>query len=221
MQRDTDSLEQAYRVGLLLWAVIGGALGAVLGMFLAASRGWPTLPVVLGGVLVGAGMVYVGAERVAQRAGDAAASILVPSGQSTPARTEYSRAQSLAARGLYAEAIESYRESTLATPTAPEPYVAMARLHRDHMSDPERAVALFRQARDRARDPAFAHLVTRELVEVLVHGLGDPHRALPELARLAEQHAETPGGRWAKAEILRLKPQLPPRDAAAEIRNVE
>jgi tetratricopeptide (TPR) repeat protein len=208
MKRDSDSLDQALRFGLAIWAMIGGGLGVALGFFLAATRGWPALPTMLAGGVAGAALVYFGVAGAARSAGDAAAGLLVPSGRSTPSRAEYSHAGSLVARGRYAEAAAIYEQAARADPGAAEPCLQLGRLYRDRMEDPESAVRRFRQARDRARDPAFVYLITRELVEVLANRLGDPPRALPELARLAERHPDTPGGVWASAEIARLKARL-------------
>jgi len=208
MKRERDSQDQAIGCGLLIWAVIGGGLGATLGLVLALTRAWPLLPSVLVGGIGGAVLVRFGIVRVAAMAGNAAAGLIVPSGHSTPAPAEYSHAGALVARGRYAEAAAVYERAADEDPAATEPCIQLGRLHRDPLDDAESAVTWFRRARDRTREPELAHLVTRELVAVLVDPLEAPGRALPDLARLAELHADTPGGVWARAEIRRLKAQL-------------
>jgi tetratricopeptide (TPR) repeat protein len=203
--RDSDSGEQALRLSILLWSGAGGLIAALLGLFLAQTRGWPLVPAVLGLFALGAGAVYVGAAWIAQGAGEAAASILTPSGSSTPARAGYSLAESLEARGRYDEAIEAYEAHARESPSAAEPCVRLARLYRDRLTGAAGAAAWLRRARDRAVDPAQEQLLTRELVELLANRLGDTAAALPELARLAERHRATPLGAWARAEIRRLK----------------
>jgi hypothetical protein len=86
-----------------------------------------------------------------------------------------------------------------------EPCLRFGRLLRDRLADPESAVVWFRRAGDRTHEAGLAHLVTRELVELLGNRLDARERALPDLARLAELHADSPGGAWARAEIRRMK----------------
>ncbi len=67
MQRDTDSADQAARLALLLWSLIGAFLGALLGAFLVPTRGWPALPSVMGFAAAGAGLVYAFGSGIAKR----------------------------------------------------------------------------------------------------------------------------------------------------------
>jgi len=205
MKRDRDSQDQAIGFWLLIWAVLGGVLGLVLGFVLAVTRGWPLLPTVLAFAIGCAVLVRFGIARAASVASDAAVRLIVPSGSSTPARVEYSHAASLVARGRYPEAVAVYERAAEEDAAATEPCLQLGRLFRDRLDDPESAVMWFRRARDRTSESGLAHLVTRELVGVLAGRLDAPARALPDLARLAETHADTSGGTWAREEIRRLK----------------
>jgi len=205
MRRDRDAQETALGLGLALWAAIGGGLGGLLGLFLSAIRGYPLLPTMLGCAIAGAVIVWIIAERLATIAADAGAAIIIPSGRTTPARPEYSLADSFVARGRYEEAAAAYESAAAADPAAVEPCLRLGRLLRDRLDDPESAVTWLRRARDGTPDAGLSLLITRELHRLFTGTLGDPQRALPDLARLAERHADTRGGAWARSEIRRLK----------------
>jgi hypothetical protein len=208
MKLDSDTGEQARRFAILVWSGVGGFFGTLLGLLLARSHGWPTIPTILGLFVLGGSAVYFIADWISVGAANAAAKVLVPSGSSTPSRAEYSRADSLVARGRYEEAVAAYAQHASDSPHAAEPCARLARLYRDRLQDGASAADWLRRARDRASHPAEEHLLTRELVELLVNRLGDIASALPELARLADRHGETPSGAWARAEIGVLKARL-------------
>jgi tetratricopeptide (TPR) repeat protein len=178
--------------GGLIGYVLGGAVGMVLGAFLGIA--------LVGGV--GAGLIVMVTERV----GGMARVLYNPSGESTPHRREYSYAKSLVARGACEEAVEAYRAAISEDPRDPAPYVAIARILRDELGRPADAAAWFRRARAEAQlDAGTGVLVARELIELYRTKLGEPLRAAPELARLAETAPDTPDGRWAAAELAELK----------------
>src|SRR5690606_2764929 len=95
--------------------------------------------------------------------------------------------------GELERAAAAYPEDTI-------PVLRLARLLRDQCRRPEDAARWFREALKRSRDANEEIGVVRELIELYVHRLGEPRRALPELARLAEKRADTPAGAWAKRE---------------------
>src|SRR5690606_9395533 len=113
--------------------------------------------------------------------------------------------EALAVRGLYTEAIALYERYAAEEGAGAEPRLRIARLYRDRLDRPEDAVAWYRRARDAAADAGEEYVATLELVETLVKRLGAPRRALPELARLAERQAGTPGGEWAQRELKALR----------------
>ena len=207
--RDSDTGEQARHFAILVWSGAGGFLGGLLGLLLTSLRGWPAIPTVLGLFVAGAAAVYFVTDWISVGTGNAAARVLVmPSGSSTPARVEYSHAESLVARGLYEEAVAAYTKHAAASPSAAEPCARLARLYRDRLHDARSAARWLRQGRDRAADPAEEYLLTRELVEVLVNRAGDLAEALAELARLADRQGSMAGGVWARAELRLLKTRL-------------
>jgi hypothetical protein len=130
-------------------------------------------------------------------------------GSTTPHRPEYSAPRALAAQGRYREAAAAWELAAAESDGDPEPYLALARLHRDQLGDREAAAGWFRRARQDARlGPGQDLLVTQELIELYIHRLRQPRRAIPELARLRERYHDTPAGRAAEEELRRLREQL-------------
>ncbi len=140
--------------------------------------------------------------------GRAARTLYSPSGRSTPPKRGYSMAESLVMRGLYDDGIAAYRTAIAEDPTDSTPYIRIARIYRDRMSDPEQAAAWFSRA---LREPEIgrgtATLVRRELVE-LYEKMGRPERAAPLLARTAEELAGEPEGDWAAEALARIKKSM-------------
>lgn len=183
--------------GMFFGAMIGYALSGSVGAVLAGGF----LGIVLAGG-VGGGLIYF----VTDRVGGLAGTLYNPSGRATPHKREYSYAKSLVARGAYEQAVEAYRTAIAEDPRDPVPYISIGRLLRDDLGRPEEAAAWLRRARTEGEpDVGTAILVTRELVELYRTKLGEPLRAAPELARLAEMAPDTPDGRWAAAELAELK----------------
>lgn len=187
---------------LSLTGLLLGGLASVLGV---GGMGWS-----LGtGVLVVLGcwaLAFVLPLGLSELGGKAARTIHNPSGRSTPYRRGYSHAESLIARGLYLEAIDAFEVAIAENPSDPLPYLSIARLYREHMGRPADSAEWFKRAlKGAAMQPGMAYLATRELVELYVTTLGDPIRAAPLLARMAEERAGTPEGSWAAEELARVK----------------
>lgn len=126
---------------------------------------------------------------------------------------QYSYADSLVARGRYEDAIAAYRDAIREEaedgPVDAEPYLRIARVYRDHLKQPEDAIRWFREAR-RASGATRGQInaATCEIVDIHVHGGGDPPRAIPELARLADEAAGSKVGDWAARKLAALKEEL-------------
>ena len=204
--KDVDS-EQVTR--FLMGFAYGGGLGLFAGGALAYREGWPIFTtafaffVVCGLLVSGSMFVILGG------VGSATSRLHNPSGSSTPHRPEYSRAQALAVRGQYEEAIAVYEEFVQAEPHVPEPYLHIARILRDDLKRYEEAVRWFKRARGEAHLGAGNKArVSREVAEIYMSRLGEPAKAAPALARLAEEFPESPEGKWAAAELLDVKRQI-------------
>jgi tetratricopeptide (TPR) repeat protein len=142
-------------------------------------------------------------------AGRGAGRVYMPSGSSTPRRREYSRAEALLVRGEYEGAIIAFETAILEDPTDPEPYLRIARLYRDRLEAPEEALQWFRRGLEEAEvSDGQEVLVRREMAELMINRLGEPRRAAPELARLAETFPDTGAGRWAREELAKIKEEM-------------
>ncbi len=194
---DVDQSERTLEFKMALYAIPGLFLGGVGG----GAYAHPIL-----GAALGFGAMYGVVRLIVGGAGRAAGVLHNPSGRTTPHENEHSMAQSLLVRGLYDEAIDAYENAVAEDPTDAVPYVRLARLHRDQMSDPETALNWFKRALAQANVPARqAGLLRREVVELIVHGIGEPRRAAPLLARWAEEFSGSEEGEWAAARLTEIK----------------
>jgi hypothetical protein len=136
-------------------------------------------------------------------------SIYNPRGSRVPAKKQYSQAESFAARGMYPEAVDLLEMAVSDSPEDPEPYLMLARILRDHLEAHEDSARWLRRARrESSLSVGASVMVTRELIELYRGRLDAPARAVPELARLAEEAAGSPAGEWAARELQDLKRTL-------------
>lgn len=174
--------------------------------------GW-TLGLELLGIILGPLIIYLIATLVMEGSGRAGSILLMPSGSSTPHDKEYSRAEALAARGDFEGAVAVYQEAILEEPSEAEPYLRIARIYRDHLQAPEDSLIWFRKALDDAQPPRGKEVLARkEVAELLIHRLGQPRRAAPDLARLAESREGLPEGFWAREELEKIKKLIAEED---------
>jgi tetratricopeptide (TPR) repeat protein len=211
--KDRDVAESVFRLKALTWSLTGMLLGALLGSYYALQSGRSVILYAALFAIVVWAVAFFGtlffSEGVARMGG----SVYFSSGSSTPAKREYSLAESYVARGQLADAAAEYERNASAHPDDPEPPLRLARLHRDSLRQPQHAVTWFRHALAvKGIAPGVALLTRRELIELYIHHLHEPQRALPELARIAELHPNSPDALWAKRELAELKRQLHAED---------
>jgi len=201
---DVDAAARARWIQLLVWGGLpGGLIGFIAGSWVGGLAGG-----VVGALLVGAAAVGFGAA-IAEAAGRLFARIHHPSGASTPSAPDLSRADSLAARGRWDEALTAYREAMAERPGDPTPYLRIARLLRDELGRHEEAAHWFRRVRREVElGESLEVLVGRELVEIYRNRLGEPLRAAPELARLVERFGDAPVADWARRELRDVKAEV-------------
>lgn len=203
--RDRDALEGVIRLRVLGWSIVGAFLGFLLGVFLSVTRdvsGW----VILLTTLVGWAMSYVGPLLILEMAGRAGATLYAPSGRSTPRKKEYSLAESLVVRGLYDEAAAAFQEAIDDDPQDWEPYLRIARMKRDRTSDAEGAANWFKRALSQDLMPSGVRLlVLKEYVELCGGRLGEPERAAPVLARIADEEEGSALGRWSAGALSDIR----------------
>lgn len=205
--RDTDAGERGVVLNALMGGLPGAALGGALGFFLVARGGsvW-LLPVC---VVLGAAFVAGGVLLLTNTAGRAASTLYTPSSGAPPRKKEHSRAEAMVAGGSYEDAAAAFELAMMEDPSDPTPYLRIARIYRDHLGKPEDAVRWFRRAlRESQPTRGTAILARKELIELFTHRMGAPERALPELARMAEELAGSPEGEWAAAELRDIKAKL-------------
>jgi tetratricopeptide (TPR) repeat protein len=209
--KDADSAERVYKLRAGLYAIAGGVIvgmvlgwrfGTVIGM-IGIPLGWTIAYVLILGLLEGAA-------RTVQ-------TVYAPSGASTPARREYSRAQALRAAGEYAEAVAAYEAFVAEFPEEPEPYHQIAWILRDDLGAYGGAARWLRRSRSEAQLTLGQKLmVAQELIELYRHKLDEPQRAMPELARIADLVPGTPQAESAKLELAELRARTWVNESDAE-----
>jgi hypothetical protein len=199
--RDVDAVGRAYRFKILGWSLFGG-------LPMGAAAGYAAGHMILG-MLLAPLLIFTVAWIVAGAAGKGATLLHSPSGSSTPRKKEYSRAEALAVRGEFQAAIDAYELEVLEAPKEGEPYLRIARLYRDRVGDMGKALRWFKKATEEGRLSKGQEILTRrEMAELLIHRMGEPQRAAPDLARLAEAFPNTPDGEWAREELARIKEEM-------------
>lgn len=196
--KDVDAVARAEKFRVLAWSLFAGLpMGAAAGLMMGH---------VLLGMVLAPVAIWIVVMVLTGTAGKSAVFLGVSSGSSTPKRKGYSRAEALAVRGEFEAAINAYQVAIMEAPEDGEPYLRVARIYRDHLWDTDKALRWFRRATDEAVLPGGLEvLARREMAEFFIHQLGEPQRAAPELARLADAFPETPDGEWAQQELARIK----------------
>ncbi len=191
----------AARVRLAKAMLLGGGVGGFLGLLAGVLVGHPVLGALLGVVGIG-----LGSSLVSEKLGGAARVVYAPGGPSTKPARDYSRAEALAVRGHFDDAIAVYQEAIYETPSDPDPYLRIARMLADKASDPEKAaVWLQRALQETELQGRWEMVLVRELAELYRLRIGEPARAAPMLARIAERHEGSPDGEWAREELAKVK----------------
>lgn len=199
--RGPREVDLAARTRLLKAMLFGGISGGFLGVVAGIFLGHPFLGGVVGVLFAGLGPFLV-----SEKVGGAARFVYAPSGRSTPPGRDYSRAEALAVRGHYDDAIAVYQEAIDEIPSDPQPYLSIARLLRDEAGDAENSAVWLRRAlQETELRGRWEMILTRELTELYRHRIGAPARAAPLLAKLAEKYEGSPDGEWAREELADVK----------------
>jgi hypothetical protein len=198
---------------LVTMMTLGGALlilGAAAGHFV--FEGPLLVRALLGALVIGVPIVAVVAaitHLLTERAGRIAGGIFHPSTPVTPPRRDYSKEESLIIRGQIDDAVDALRLASDEDPADPRPPFRIAQLLRDETAAYEEAFGWFERA---ALIPGLADAeqlhILRELVELCRSKLGNPTRAAPLLARVAELQRDTRVGHWALRELRGIKGEM-------------
>ena len=206
--KDVDTAEQAMKAKALAWSIAAAVIGlAALNLAGGQAKLEPMALWLVRAAIVSLGaLVYFLTMSISRGSGSIAGTIYHPSGRSSPVKHEYSYPESLAARGLYEEAVTAYEVAVSEFPEDPEPYIRIARTKRDKLSEFEDAVFWFKRARNDSEISQGQELVvTQEMIEIYRDKLGTPTRAIPELARIIDRFPDDPAAEWARQEMATLK----------------
>ena len=214
-RHDVDALDRVQRFRILGWSVVGAFLGLLLGLFLwVQDQGGVGLIVLT--TLFGWAATFFGPLLILHGAGRVGSTLYTPSGRTTPHKREYSLAESYVARELFDEAIAAFEVAIVEHPTDPMPYLRIARIRRDRLRDDEGAARWFkRMLAESDAAPGLVLLARKELVELFAVRMGQPRRAAPLLARIADEAVGTPEGAWAAEELRRVKERIAAESAEA------
>lgn len=161
------------------------------------------------GASLAAALMYTVLVRLPAAAGAGALAVTAATGASTPYEAQFSREDSLAARGDVAGALAAYEQVIAAHPDAVPPRMRAAELYAARGADPRRAAELFLEIRAMpgitSRDAVYA---CSRLVDLYDGALNDPGRALVELRRIIELYPGTPVAAHARAALPGLKQRL-------------
>jgi tetratricopeptide (TPR) repeat protein len=151
-------------------------------------------------------LVYAAVEgTLFQRAGQAVASLTLPSGSATPSVNQHSNIEALVARGQFAEAAAAYR-AVIAS--APRDLVACERLGQlalRELKDYDLALFALREGEKRAPDPRRGAGFALQAANVYRDNLRDYGRAVVELRQILARYPDVPNGARLRAEIEELK----------------
>ena len=189
----------------LAWSPAGLIMGVALGILGVEKYGWPGWTILVTTIL-GWMLVYFGPLFITDLAAKFGSAVYAPSGGTTPHDKKYSYEESLVARGMYDEAVTAFELAVLESPEDPAPYLRIARILRDHLERYDDAARWFRRVqRDTEISGGQAVLARKELIELYWHKMGEPAKAAPELARMAEELEGTPEGERATNDLARVK----------------
>jgi len=208
--RDVDAGHRVNQARIVLWSIaLGLMMGAPIGGFVADRQGVNAIAGAMVGALVVGLAVYKGSSFLVEGAATTAQMINLPSGDSTPYKTDFSHAASLVLRGRYEDAAAAYEVQCSEHPEDPEPYLRLAWLYRDNLQRFDEALTWFQRARADARLSSPQHLlVIQEIVDLYVHRLKQPRRAIPELAQLCEKFPGSPGAEAAGKQLRQMRDML-------------
>ncbi len=205
--------------GMVRSLVWGSAIGAVsFLLFLTIALNFLDLTVgqsLLFAVFVSAGMGALTAvvPILMANTSEKAVTGLIASGHTTPYVEQYSYQQALVMQGRLDEALSTL-EAIIAEPNSTtDVRIRAAELYAREANKPERAAELFREV---MRDPRCTVgeevYSANRLADLLIGPLGQPGRAIVELARLADRYPKSVVGERARQAMRSLKAAAAERD---------
>lgn len=206
------ALEIRARVSAVLAFVIAFPIMAAASRYRPLTAPHPFLTGLLGASAASA-ILYFMVARAPAAVGELAGRVTLPTGSSTPYEEQFSREESLAARGDVAGALEAFERVIAERPDAVAPRMRAAELYAARGANPARAAELFREIRAiqgvTSRDALYA---SSRLVDLYDGALDEPGRALVELRRIIELYPGSRAAEHARAALPGLKARLPHRE---------
>lgn len=189
-------------------AVVGGMVALALPLPAWAGPGVGLLVLVLG-IAVGFALGMLIVRTVMMWPANRIATAVMPTGNTTPSRPDYSREDALLMQRDVAGALASFEHKIASDPRLVDARLRAADLYVKEGKDPRRAEALLREVQ---RIPGVARqddvYASSRLVDLYSGVLDDPGRAVVELRRLVERHPGTRAAEDARRGLATLKARL-------------
>jgi hypothetical protein len=198
------------------WGAMVGVLAVIVTARVTIPRGYSVPAIVALCVLAGltAWVVTIWLTlRISAAAGAGFAAFVAPSGTY---EYDYSREESLAARGDVAGALAAYEQHIIAAANNVVARSRAAELYAGKGGNPARAAELLREVQRIPRVSRSDHLhATNRLIDLYIGPLNDLDGALWELRRLVQAYPpSTDVGKHARTALLELKQRQTAEDAA-------
>jgi len=190
----------------MAWSLPAAIIGAMsVFVFLMEYGVLLALPGAVLAFLAILGVTVWGVQAMTHAGAWAGASLVLPSGSSTPVVRDFSLEKSLVIRGRVSEAVRSLEAQLAAAPNDPELCIFTADLYAGEAKEPRRAEPLFRRAREAPKVSAGQdHYATQRLIDLYLGPLDDEARAAGELRRLIERHPGTRAAKYAEGALRKL-----------------
>ena len=179
---------------------------------LRERMGYPGQLVLVSALVVTAAIGWAGRE-FATAAGEAVGRFVLPTGESTPYEHQFSREESLVARGAIPDAVAAYEDAIatlpITTPIGVSARIRAAELYMGQGANIARAAELFREIQ-RLPDvaPTQDIYVSNRLIDLLLGPMNQPARALVELRRIIDRYPTSSAATHARAAITTVKRQI-------------
>lgn len=202
----------------LNWSIVPTVAGIGIGVTWVAKRGLPPSHrlaiayLVIGGVLGaiifgGTSLLFIW--KFSRAAGDGLGMFIQPKGDY---ERDYSREDSLVARGDIAGAISSFASTAEAEPDNLEVRLRAAELHR-RSSSFEQASALYREVQSKAQRPQDDIHASMRLIDLYMIWPGYEGRSMRELKRLIDKYPGSDVEKRSKAALANLKRERFPAES--------